>query len=237
MIEAKPFDISKRDIWEAFKRVKANRGAAGVDGQSIADFEVDLPNNLYKLWNRLSSGSYFPSPVRRVESRWRDACVGYSNGRRSHCPGSCPSQPGAAFGAGISRRLLRLQAGQVGDRCRASGSSALLAIQLGARHRRQGLLRQHRLGCRPRTAVARSVGAAMSSLHLLPNGAPGALSQRRTLAQWPPPRRPGLHWLQLRQSLCGSSVAPPSRGSSLVLRGCLNDSSSPFLSGTIRRPR
>ena len=66
MVEAKPFDISKRDVWEAFKRVKANRGAAGVDGQSISDFEADLRNNLYMLWNRLSSGSYFPSPVRRV---------------------------------------------------------------------------------------------------------------------------------------------------------------------------
>jgi group II intron reverse transcriptase/maturase len=64
--EAKPFLIPKREVWEAFKRVKANRGAAGVDGQTIADFEVDLVNNLYKLWNRLSSGSYFPSPVRRV---------------------------------------------------------------------------------------------------------------------------------------------------------------------------
>jgi len=65
--EAKPFDISKREVWEAFKRVKANRGAAGVDGQTIAAFEADLSNNLYKLWNRLSSGSYFPLPVRRVD--------------------------------------------------------------------------------------------------------------------------------------------------------------------------
>jgi RNA-directed DNA polymerase len=47
--------------------VKANQGAAGVDGQSIADFEVGLGNNLYKLWNRLSSGSYFPQAVRRVD--------------------------------------------------------------------------------------------------------------------------------------------------------------------------
>ena len=67
MGEAKPFDISKRDVWEAFKRVKANRGAAGVDGQTIAAFEADLSNNLYRLWNRLSSGSYFPAPVRRVD--------------------------------------------------------------------------------------------------------------------------------------------------------------------------
>ncbi len=67
MTKAKPFDIPKREVWEAFKKVKANQGAAGVDGQSIADFEVDLTNNLYKLWNRLSSGSYLPRPVRRVD--------------------------------------------------------------------------------------------------------------------------------------------------------------------------
>ena len=65
--KAKPFDIPKREVWEAFKRVKANQGAAGVDRQSIADFEADLSNNLYKLWNRLSSGSYFPPPVRWVD--------------------------------------------------------------------------------------------------------------------------------------------------------------------------
>ncbi len=67
MDKAKPFDIPKREVWEAFKKVKANQGAAGVDGQTVADFEVDLSNNLYKLWNRLSSGSYFPPPVRRVD--------------------------------------------------------------------------------------------------------------------------------------------------------------------------
>jgi RNA-directed DNA polymerase len=65
--KAKPFCISQREVVEAFKQVKANRGAAGVDGQSIEEFEADLKNNLYKLWNRMSSGSYFPPPVRRVE--------------------------------------------------------------------------------------------------------------------------------------------------------------------------
>ena len=67
MAEAKPFDIPKQLVWEAYKRVKANRGAAGVDGQSLADFEKDLKGNLYKVWNRMSSGSYFPPPVRLVE--------------------------------------------------------------------------------------------------------------------------------------------------------------------------
>jgi RNA-directed DNA polymerase len=63
----KPFDIPKSAVWEAYQRVKANKGAAGVDGESIEDFEVDLKNNLYRLWNRMSSGSYFPPPVRAVE--------------------------------------------------------------------------------------------------------------------------------------------------------------------------
>jgi retron-type reverse transcriptase len=49
--KAKPFNIPKREVWEAFKKVKANQGAAGVDGQTIAEFEVDLSNNLYRLWS------------------------------------------------------------------------------------------------------------------------------------------------------------------------------------------
>jgi len=65
--KAKPFNISKHLVWDAYRKVKANRGAAGVDGQTIAQFEEDLKDNLYKLWNRMSSGSYFPPPVRRVE--------------------------------------------------------------------------------------------------------------------------------------------------------------------------
>jgi hypothetical protein len=66
MSEAKPFCISKWEVWEAYKRVKANQRAAGGDEQSIADFERDLKGNLYKIWNRMSSGSYFPPPVRTV---------------------------------------------------------------------------------------------------------------------------------------------------------------------------
>ena len=66
MTGAKSFVIEKREIWEAFKRVKANQGAAGVDGQTLASFENRLVPELYKLWNRMSSGSYMPPPVRRV---------------------------------------------------------------------------------------------------------------------------------------------------------------------------
>jgi len=67
MTNPKPYDISKRRLLEAYWRVKANRGAAGIDGESLEMFEADLTGNLYKLWNRLSSGSYFPPPVRQVE--------------------------------------------------------------------------------------------------------------------------------------------------------------------------
>ncbi len=67
MDRAKPFCIAKREVWEAYKQVKANQGAAEVDGQSLEDFDRDLGKNLYRIWNRMSSGSYFPPPVRRVD--------------------------------------------------------------------------------------------------------------------------------------------------------------------------
>jgi RNA-directed DNA polymerase len=67
MSEAKPYKISKRLVWEAWKQVRENQGAAGVDGVSLAAFEKDLKGNLYKIWNRMSSGSYLPPPVRLVE--------------------------------------------------------------------------------------------------------------------------------------------------------------------------
>ena len=67
MDKAKPFGISKRAVWEAYKRVKENGGAEGVDGETLEEFGRDLKDNLYKLWNRMSSGSYFPEAVRRVE--------------------------------------------------------------------------------------------------------------------------------------------------------------------------
>ena len=63
----KPFAIPKSMVWEAYRRVAANKGAAGVDGQALGEFEADLRDNLYKIWNRMSSGSYFPPPVRAVE--------------------------------------------------------------------------------------------------------------------------------------------------------------------------
>jgi RNA-directed DNA polymerase len=67
MKEGKSFEISRHQVLEAYKRVKANKGAGGIDGVDFTEFDKDLKNNLYKLWNRMSSGSYFPSAVRGVE--------------------------------------------------------------------------------------------------------------------------------------------------------------------------
>jgi RNA-directed DNA polymerase len=67
MASTKPYRIAKRAVWKAYQLVKANRGAAGVDDETIAMFEQNLSGNLYKLWNRMSSGSYFPPPVKQVE--------------------------------------------------------------------------------------------------------------------------------------------------------------------------
>ena len=71
----KPYDIPKRGVLEAYRRVRANQGAAGIDGESLKMFEADLTGNLYKLWNRLSSGSYFPPPVKQVEIPKKNAGV------------------------------------------------------------------------------------------------------------------------------------------------------------------
>ena len=88
----KSFDISKQEVMDAWKQVKANGGAPGVDGQSIEDFEADLKNNLYKIWNRMSSGSYMAPPVRQWKyqspRRWS------TNSRHTHCGGQGCSDGG-----------------------------------------------------------------------------------------------------------------------------------------------
>ena len=66
-LQGKSYDIPKRLVWDAWLKVRSNSGAAGADGVTIEQFEERLKDNLYKLWNRMSSGSYFPGPVRAVE--------------------------------------------------------------------------------------------------------------------------------------------------------------------------
>ena len=75
MSTAKPFAISKRMVWDAYKAVKAKGGAPGVDGQSLEMFAGKLSDNLYRLWNRLASGVYMPPAVKRVEIQKRDGGV------------------------------------------------------------------------------------------------------------------------------------------------------------------
>ncbi len=75
MPQTKSQPIAKQLVWQAYKKVKANKGAAGLDDQSLADFDSDLSNNLYKLWNRMASGSYFPPPVKQVEIPKKDGGI------------------------------------------------------------------------------------------------------------------------------------------------------------------
>ena len=137
MAKAKPFNIPKREVWEAFKKVKANQGAAGVDGQTIAEFEADLSNNLYRLWNRMSSGSYFPPPVRRVECPKGD-------GRTR--PLGIPTVGDKVAQEVVKRYLepilepifhddlLWIPPRPIGDRRPPEDPTALLAVRLGARY-------------------------------------------------------------------------------------------------------
>src|SRR5260363_146263 len=86
--ETTPFTISKQLVMQAYKRVKANAGAAGIDQQSLECFGKGLKNNLYKLWNRMSSGSYFPPPREsccHTEENRRGAHTGRADGGRPDC--------------------------------------------------------------------------------------------------------------------------------------------------------
>ncbi len=101
MTGAKPFPIAKREVWEAFKHVKANRGAAGVDGQTVESLEERLGPELYKLWNRMSSGSYMPPPVRRVnipKEGGGKRPLGIPTVHGPHRSGGCSPTSGALVG-------------------------------------------------------------------------------------------------------------------------------------------
>jgi len=102
----KSFQIPKQLVWEAYKRVKANKGAAGVDGQSIEDFEKDLRGNLYKIWNRMSSGTYFPPPVR---AHGRSKIVDHGVRPRSW-NGRCMFRPAHRVASEMSRRPAKCSA-------------------------------------------------------------------------------------------------------------------------------
>ena len=134
MSGAKSFEISKQEVWKAYLQVKSNGGAAGVDAESMEDFEQDLKSNLYRLWNRMASGTYFPPPVRQVvipKSGWGREEAGDSDRLGSDRPDRGQAVPGAEGGAELSRRLLRVSAGEVCGRCGRPGAGTVLAVRLG----------------------------------------------------------------------------------------------------------
>jgi hypothetical protein len=136
--KSKSFEISKHVVFEAYRRVKANKGAAGVDDESIAVFEVDLKGNLYKLWNRMSSGSYFPPPVKMVEIPKPGGKGGHQSPRGADRRGPRRADggghvPGAEGGADVPPGLLRVPATPLGVGRGGGVPAALLENRLGDR--------------------------------------------------------------------------------------------------------
>ena len=88
MTSTKQFCISKNAVMDSWRCIRSNKGSAGVDGESIEEFEKDLKGNLYKIWNRMSSGTYFPPPVRTV-SIPKKSGTGKKKARNPHSRGPC----------------------------------------------------------------------------------------------------------------------------------------------------
>ena len=135
MTATKPFTIPKRLVYDAWKAVKANAGSAGVDKETIDGFEADLKNNLYRIWNRMSSGSYFPPPVKAVaipKKNGGERILGVPTvaDRVAQMVVKMTLEPAVEpiFLAG----LLRLPARQVGAGCRSSDPHAVLEVRLGS---------------------------------------------------------------------------------------------------------
>ena len=131
LAETKPFCISKRVVWEAWLRVKADQGAPGVDGDTSAQFEKRLEPNLYKIWNRMSSGTYFPplgSEGDDPEERRRGAGARYSHGGRPCRSDGVEPVSGASGRTSVPPGLVRIPAEEVSSRSRWRGSKTLLAV-------------------------------------------------------------------------------------------------------------
>src|ERR1039457_7181283 len=130
MSEAKPFCISKWEVWEAYKRVKANHGAAGVDEQTIADFERNLKGNLYKIWNRIVGQllSAAGADGENTESKWWGKEAGHTDRIGSDRAAGGEVENGAGGGSAVSSGFLRVSTGEVGTGCSGAGTAAMLAL-------------------------------------------------------------------------------------------------------------
>ena len=131
MSEAKPFLISKWEVWEAYKRVKANHGAAGIDEQSIADFERNLKGNLYKIWNRMVIGQLLSAAGADGEDpeskRWGEE-TGHTDRIGSDCAAGGEVEIGVGGGPAVPSGFLRLSAGEIGSGRGGAGAAAMLAL-------------------------------------------------------------------------------------------------------------
>ncbi|WP_241972135.1 hypothetical protein [Serratia odorifera] len=115
MNKVKPYLIDKTIIWRAWLAVKANKGSAGVDGMTIEAFEHNLARNLYKIWNRLSSGCYMPPPVKRVEipkSDGKNSSIGDPHCQRSGSTDGRQDDTGTAVGPVVQRFFIWLPTGK-----------------------------------------------------------------------------------------------------------------------------
>jgi len=136
MNEAKPFCIAKREVWEAYQRVKENKGAAGIDEQSIEDFEKNLKKNLYRIWNRMSSGSYFPPPVRTVKipkKNGGERKLGIPTVADRIAQQVVKARLEPVLDPTVSRGLLRVPPGEVGAGSSRPSARAMLVLCLGHR--------------------------------------------------------------------------------------------------------
>jgi hypothetical protein len=134
----KSFEIAKWAVREAYCRVEADKGAPGVDGVSIGEFEEDLKNNLYRVWNRMSSGTYFPPPVKAVEISKTGGGVrtlGVPTVAERVAQTVVARELEKKGGTGVPPRLLWLSTEAVGAGCRGDMPSAVLDNGLGDRLR------------------------------------------------------------------------------------------------------
>jgi hypothetical protein len=129
--EAKPFCISRWEVWEAYLRVKSNQGAAGLDGQTIEEFERDLKKNLYRIWNRMSSGSYFPPPVRTVKipkANGGERTLGIPTVSDRIAQMVVKKSTGSSGGSTIPAGIVRVSPEQVGAGCGGTGTADVLGL-------------------------------------------------------------------------------------------------------------
>jgi hypothetical protein len=129
---ARSFEISKKLVWQAYERVKANKGAEGIDGQTMEDFERNLKGNLYKIWSRMTSGSYIPPAVMAVTipKRAGGSRVLDTHDLRPNSPNGSENVFGARIGAIFSRGFIWLSSRKVGDTSSFKNQRKMLGIWL-----------------------------------------------------------------------------------------------------------